>query len=128
MTATNVVPGNSKDVNATTRAVKPGEAVALWPSLTQVVRNDGCGAAEGVLFLRGDGDELGFPLEGFLAEFPSESFEAGAAGRVREALSGGDGRSWIDRACARRCGIEGVMASEEKKPAAAGAPENKKKP
>ena len=114
MTATNVVSGNSKDTNATTQPVKPGEAVALWPSLTQIVRNDGCGAAEGALFLRGDGDELGFPLEGFLAEFPSESFEAGAAGKVKEALNGGNGRSWIDRACARRCGIE--VVAEEKKP------------
>lgn len=124
--ATNVVPG-SKDSNATTRPVKPGEAVALWPSLTQYLRNDGCGSAEGVLFLKGDGDELGFPLEGFLAEFPTESFETGAAGKVQEALSGGNGRSWIDRACARRCGIEVVT---EKKPAAAAAASasEKKKP
>ena len=90
------------------------------------MRNDGCGAAEGVLFLRGDGDELAFPLEGFLTEFPTESFEAGAAGKVKDALNGGNGRSWVDRACARRCGIE--VVAEEKKPAAAagGAPEKKK--
>lgn len=114
-----------KDSNATTRPVKAGEAVALWPSLTQIVRNDGCGTAEGVLFLRGDGDELGFPLEGFLTEFPSESFDAGAAGKVKDALNGGSGRFWVDKACARRCGIE-VTAAEEKKPAAAAASEKKK--
>ena len=70
--------------------------------------------------------EKGLRLEGFLTEFPTESFEAGAAGKVKDALNGGNGRSWVDRACARRCGIE--VVAEEKKPAAAagGAPEKKK--
>lgn len=78
-------------------------------------------------FPQGDGDELGFPLEGFLTEFPSESFEAGAAGKVKDALNGGNGRSWIDKACSRRCGIDGA-AGEEKKPAAAAGASEKKKP
>ena len=78
-----------------------------------------------MLFLKGDGDELGFPLEGFLTEFPTESFEAGASGKVKEALNGGNGRSWVDRACARRCGIEVV---EEKKPVVAAASSAGKKP
>lgn len=66
-----------------------------------------------------------------MSEFPSESFEAGAAGKVKEALGGGSGRSWTDRACARRCGTEATV--EDKKPAAAataaaGSPSEKKKP
>lgn len=112
--------GGGKDSNVTTKPVKAGEAVAIWPSLTQVVRNDGCGAAEGVLFLRNDGDDVAFPLEAFLAEWPVESFDAGAAGKVRDALNGGNGRYFVDKVCARRCGIPEEEAA--KKPAAAKKP------
>ena len=80
---------------------------------------------KGVLFLEGDGDELAWPLADFLIEFPSESFEAGAAGKVREALNGGNGMSWVDKACARRCGID---ADAKKAPAEAAAEDKKKKP
>lgn len=83
--ATNVVPG-SKDATATTRPVKPGEAVAVWPSLTQYVRNDGCGAAEGVLFLKGDGDELGYVfsiLSSAFFSFYGKGGEEKSGGRKR---------------------------------------------
>jgi len=106
--------GGGKDANVTTKPVKAGDAVMLWPSLTQVVRNDGCGAAEGVLFLRNDGDDVAFPLEAFLTEFPGESFDAGAGGKIRDALSGGNGRWWVDKVCERRCGIPGGGGEESK--------------
>lgn len=108
--------GGGKDANVTTKPVKPGEAVAIWPSLTQVVRNDGCGAAEGVLFLRNDGDDVSFGLHDFLAEFPGESFEAGAGGKLKDALNGGDGRYWVDKACERRCGVSPKKDASAKKP------------
>lgn len=111
--STNSVGG--KDTNVTTKSVSPGSSVALWPSLTQVVRNDGCGAAEGVLFLKNDGDDVAFPLEAFLTEFPGESFDAGAGGKIKDAL-GGNGRYWVDKACERRCSKGAKGGAAAKKP------------
>lgn len=98
------------------REVNVGDAIAIWPGLTSWSLNAGCGAVEVVLVSRGDGGSLQFPMKSYLQSLGGESFARGTAGRVAAEL-GGDGGTWGDAACAKRCGLPAPA-----KPAPAPAP------
>lgn len=109
-----VIPEASGDkkVRALTEAVPVGSAVALWPGLTSYTLNDGCAAASIVLVTTGDGDALVLPLQAYR--------EAGPAADPLARASGGDGATWVDDDCAKRCGVKAV-ASKAAAPAPAAA-------